>query len=258
MITNHKQYGSVISIFITIFNFIIILNKLISIKKSLKDQYPNANIHIYSLDVTSKDSIIEVFNHLSELGIYINILINNAALNPKVEKDSNLNSSSRLEFYSLENWNLEISVGLTGAFLCSQIFGTAMADSAKGGCILNIASDLSVISPDQRIYKQKGLSDNSQPVKPITYSVIKSGLIGLTKYLSTYWLGKNIRCNSLSPGGVFTSQTEEFHRKLTNLIPLGRMANKDEYRSAIQFLCSDASSYLNGHNLVMDGGRSIW
>ena len=144
------------------------IDKLISIKKSLKDQYPNANIHIYSLDVTSKDSIIEVFNHLSELGIYINILINNAALNPKVEKDSNLNSSSRLEFYSLENWNLEISVGLTGAFLCSQIFGTAMADSAKGGCILNIASDLSVISPDQRIYKQKGLSDNSQPVKPIT------------------------------------------------------------------------------------------
>ena len=103
-----------------------------------------------------------------------------------------------MESYPLESWNLEISVGLTGAFLCSQIFGTAMADRLNGGCILNIASDLSVIAPDQRIYKQDGLSEDSQPVKPVTYSVIKSGLVGLTKYLSTYWLGKNIRCNSLS------------------------------------------------------------
>ena len=133
-----------------------------------------------------------------------------------------------------------------------------MSKSHKGGCILNISSDLSVIAPDQRIYKKSNLSEEEQPVKPITYSVIKTGLIGLTKYLATYWIGKNIRCNSLSPGGIYTSQPDEFREKLSSLIPLGRMANKDEYKSAIQFLCSDASSYLNGHNLVMDGGRSIW
>lgn len=231
--------------------------KLNLLKDSLKKEYIDANIYVYELDVTSKKSILKVFNSLSKLKVFVNILINNAALNPKVEKDSNL-KSSRLESYSLESWNLEISIGLTGAFLCSQIFGTAMAEKLNGGCILNIASDLSVIAPDQRIYKQDGVSDNLQPVKPVTYSVIKSGLVGLTKYLSTYWLGKNIRCNSLSPGGVFTSQPEEFYKKLTNLIPLGRMAKKDEYRSAIQFLCSDASSYLNGHNLIMDGGRSTW
>ena len=133
-----------------------------------------------------------------------------------------------------------------------------MAKSEKGGCILNIASDLSVIAPDQRIYEKENLALNMQPVKPITYSVIKSGLIGLTRYLATYWLGKNIRCNALSPGGVYTSQPEEFVEKVSKLVPLGRMAKKDEYRSAIKFLCSEASSYLNGHNLIMDGGRSIW
>ena len=123
---------------------------------------------------------------------------------------------------------------------------------------LNIASDLSVIAPDQRIYRDRNFNENEQPVKPVTYSVIKSGLVGLTKYLATYWLGRNIRCNSLSPGGVYTEQPEEFVSKLSSLIPLGRMAKKDEYRSAFQFFCSDASVYLNGHNLVMDGGRSIW
>ena len=102
------------------------------------------------------------------------------------------------------------------------------------------------------------LEEKDQPVKPITYSVIKSGLIGLTLYLATYWADENIRSNALSPGGVYNGQDEEFITNLSSLIPLGRMANKDEYRSAIQFLCSDASSYMNGQNIIMDGGRSIW
>ena len=233
-------------------------DNLLKLKEKLSINYPNSRINIYKLDVTSKASIIEVKKKLDKQKIYIDILINNAALNPKFEKDSKLKSSNRFESYSLDSWNFEIAVGLTGAFLCSQIFGDAMNKSNKGGIILNIASDLSVISPDQRIYKENNLQDNEQPVKPITYSVIKSGLIGLTKYLATYWDGGQIRCNALSPGGVYTSQPDEFLKKISQLIPLGRMAKKDEYRSAIQFLCSDASSYLNGHNLVMDGGRSIW
>ena len=133
-----------------------------------------------------------------------------------------------------------------------------MARDGKGGVILNIASDLSVISPDQRIYRQSGLPEDEQPVKPVTYSVIKSGLVGLTRYLATYWANRGVRANALSPGGVQTNQSDEFVQRLTNLIPLGRMAKKAEYRSAVQFLCSNASAYLNGQNIVMDGGRSIW
>ena len=133
-----------------------------------------------------------------------------------------------------------------------------MSKDSNGGVILNIASDLSVISPDQRLYHKNGISQDMQPVKPVTYSVIKAGLIGLTKYLATYWTASNIRCNALSPGGVYNGQPEEFVKKLSALIPLGRMASADEYRSAVQFLCSDASSYMNGQNIVIDGGRSTW
>ena len=126
----------------------------------------------------------------------------------------------------------------------------------KGGVILNIASDLSVIAPDQRLYETK--NSKNKNCKPVTYSVIKSGLIGLTKYLSTYWADKGVRCNAISPGGVYTDQTEEFVNKISKLIPLGRMAQINEYQAAIQFLCSDASSYMTGQNLVIDGGRSVW
>jgi NAD(P)-dependent dehydrogenase (short-subunit alcohol dehydrogenase family) len=165
---------------------------------------------------------------------------------------------SRFENFSLIDWELQLQVGLTGAFLCSQIFGVEMINRNMGGVILNIASDLSVFSPDQRIYRVDGVSDCEQPVKPVTYSVIKTGIIGLTKYIATYWAESGIRCNALSPGGIENGQNIEFISKLEQLIPLGRMAVKDEYRSAVQFLCSDASSYMTGQNIVMDGGRSAW
>ena len=175
-----------------------------------------------------------------------------------MDKTKGLVEGSRLENLTLEDWNLQVNVGLTGAFLCSQIFGSNMASDKKGGVILNIASDLSVFSPDQRLYSREGMPENKQQVKPVTYSVIKTGLIGLTRYLATYWSNQGVRCNALSPGGVFTGQDDVFVERLTNLIPLNRMADADEYRSAIQFLCSDASSYMNGQNIVIDGGRSVW
>jgi NAD(P)-dependent dehydrogenase (short-subunit alcohol dehydrogenase family) len=129
---------------------------------------------------------------------------------------------------------------------------------AGRGVILNIASDLGLIAPDQRIYRQPDLPDDRQPVKPVSYSVVKHGLIGLTRYLATYWADRGVRANTLSPGGVYNGQASAFVEKLTNLIPLGRMARMDEYRAAVVFLVSDASSYMTGANLSIDGGRTVW
>jgi NAD(P)-dependent dehydrogenase (short-subunit alcohol dehydrogenase family) len=129
--------------------------------------------------------------------------------------------------------------------------------SHGGGVILNIASDLSVIAPDQRLYRRQALPEDHQPVKPVAYAVIKTGLLGLTRYLATYWAAQGVRVNALSPGGVYVGQPDGFVKKLTQLIPMGRMAARDEYRGAVRFLCSDASAYLTGQNLVMDGGRSV-
>jgi NAD(P)-dependent dehydrogenase (short-subunit alcohol dehydrogenase family) len=190
----------------------------------------------------------------------VDILINNAANNPKVEAGDSGSSSkawSRLENFPLEVWNDDLRVGLTGAFLCSRIFGAEMAKRGKG-VILNIASDLALISPDQRLYRQPGVAEDQQPVKPVTYSVVKTGLIGLTRYLATYWASAGVRVNAISPGGVFNNQPEAFLTELYQRIPLGRMADADEYQGAILFLCSDASSYMTGTNLVVDGGRTCW
>jgi NAD(P)-dependent dehydrogenase (short-subunit alcohol dehydrogenase family) len=217
-----------------------------------------ARILCHAMDVASAASIRTVADRLASEGRRVDILINNAAIDPKVKGDQGLVETSRLENFSVDQWNLQLAVGLTGAFLCSQAFGSAMAKDGKGGVIVNIASDLSVFSPDQRLYRREGVADDLQPVKPVTYSVIKAGLVGLTRYLATYWADRGVRCNALSPGGIYTGQSDEFVHRLTSLIPLGRMAACDEYRAAIQFLCSDASSYLNGQNIVMDGGRSAW
>lgn len=186
----------------------------------------------------------------------VDILINNAARNPKVENTDG-QDFSRLEHFPWEQWRLDLDVGLGGAFNCAKVFGSLMASQGRG-VIVNIASDLGVIAPDQRLYRLEDRDADNQPVKPVTYSVVKHGLIGLTKYLATYWCEQGVRCNALSPGGVFAGQNDVFLSRLTQLIPLGRMAEADEYRGAIAFLCSDASTYMNGANLVVDGGRSTW
>ena len=227
-------------------------------RETLEVNFNPEKIITFKMDVTDLEEIRAVVDQIEDQDIRVDILVNNAAIDPKVIDDGNIVESSRLETFSLDSWNTQISVGLTGAFLASQNFGSLMARDKKGGVILNIASDLSVISPDHRIYRKEGIEDKSQPVKPITYSVIKSGLVGMTLYLATYWSDLNIRSNALSPGGIYNEHDDEFVTKLSSLIPLGRMANRDEYRSAIQFLCSDASSYMNGQNIIMDGGRSIW
>lgn len=187
----------------------------------------------------------------------IDILINNAAIDPKVTQAGADFKRSRFEYFSKKQWERELSVGLTGAFLCSQVFGSHMAQ-AGGGVILNICSDLAVIAPDQRLYRKKGRRNNWQPVKPATYSVIKTGLLGLTRYLATYWCDRNIRVNALSPGGVYNGQPDEFVKRFSKLVPLSRMAKPDEYKAAVVFLVSNASSYMTGGNLIIDGGRTCW
>lgn len=210
----------------------------------------------HSLDVSDEARVRQFSEDMNQSYGPVSILINNAAINPAVSKDGSGVNFSRLEQFPLESWNAEISVGLTGAFLCSRYFGTLMAQRQQG-IILNIASDLSVIAPDQRLYRKNNLPEDQQPVKPVTYSVIKTGLIGLTRYLASYWAGVGVRVNALSPGGVFNQQPDDFVEKLEGLIPMGRMAHVDEYKSTIQFLCSEASSYMTGQNIVVDGGRSV-
>jgi|TARA_R110002074_G_C12463517_1_gene659610 NAD(P)-dependent dehydrogenase (short-subunit alcohol dehydrogenase family) len=206
------------------------------------------------MDVLDKDSIARVAEKYKK----IDVLINNAAKDTKVEKEGDLNLDARFETMSYDYWKKDMQVGLDGCFLCSQIFANKMVKDG-GGSIINIASDLSVIAPDQRIYKKEGVEEMSQYVKPVTYSVSKWAVHGLTKYMATYFADKNIRVNSLSPAGIYSpTLPDDFVDKLTSLIPMGRMAAHNEYKGAIVFLCSAASSYMTGANIVIDGGRSIW
>lgn len=227
--------------------------RLAAVARPLAQRYGEDRVLVRAMDVTNRESIRAVRDGL---GMPVDILVNNAAIDAKVGGDGGA-PLTRLESFSLNAWNLELAVGLTGAMLCTQAFGAAMAERGRG-VVLNIASDLSVISPDQRLYRKDGVDPAAQPVKPVTYSVIKAGLVGLTRYVATYWADKGVRANALSPGGIFTGQDEAFVQRLSALIPMGRMANRQEYRSAVQFLCSDASRYMTGQNIVIDGGRSVW
>lgn len=210
----------------------------------------------YSADITKQEEVQGLLDWVLLNNGRVDILINNAANNPKVEA-TGLTGWARFENFPISMWDEDLNVILKGSFLCCQVIGSEMAKK-KSGVILNIASDLAVIAPDQRLYKQEGLPEDKQPVKPVTYSVAKTGLIGLTRYLATYWASSGVRVNSISAGGVYNNQPDDFVQRLNQLIPMGRMADLDEWQGAILFLTSDASSYITGTNMVIDGGRSVW
>ena len=226
-----------------------------SMAQALIDRYAVSSVG-YAVDITLESDIQKSCQAILERYGRIDALINNAANNPKMESRNGVNFS-RLENFPMDTWNADISVGLTGAFLCCKHYGTAISTNSDGGAILNIASDLGLIAPDQRLYRQPDVPDDQQPVKPVTYSVVKSGLIGLTRYIATYWPDR-VRCNALCPGGVQAGQPLDFLREVNARIPMGRLAEPDEYQAAVVFLLSDASRYMNGAILPMDGGRTVW
>ena len=209
------------------------------------------------IDVTNEESIEKCLREILGLHKSIDILINNAARNPMVEGAATSTSFSRFEEQDLKTWTLDLAVGLTGAMLCGKVFGTHMA-AHGGGVILNIGSEYALVAPDQRVYERPGVSPLEQPKKPVSYSVVKHGIIGLTKYLATYWADKGVRVNCLCPGGIANNQPDEFVQRISNLIPMGRMANPDEMQGAVIFLCSDASQFMTGGIVTVDGGRTSW
>lgn len=208
-------------------------------------------------DITSKKEVTQLLEKLSSKFQSIDILINNAANDPKVGGKNQNSNWSRFENFSVDMWQKDLAVGLTGSFICSQVFGSYMANRGSG-VILNISSDLGIVGPDQRLYEIEGRPTEEQPVKPVTYSVVKTGIIGLTRYLATYWAPHGVRVNALCPGGVDAGQSAEFKERVHSRIPMGRMAHKDEYHGAVLFMVSDESSYMNGAVLAVDGGRTCW
>lgn len=209
----------------------------------------------YSMDVTNKESIESVAADLLKKYGKIDILINNAAINDMFENPTAALEQSKFENYPLEMWKKSLDVNVTGTFLCAQVFGTQMAKQGKGS-IINVASTYGITAPNQSIYIN---NEGEQTFyKSAAYPATKGAVISFTRFLAAYWGNKGVRVNTLSPGGVENNQEEFFTVNYSKLTPLGRMAKAEDYKGAVVFLASDASSYMTGTNLVVDGGWTIW
>jgi len=206
-------------------------------------------------DVTSPSSVQNLVAETLEAYGRLDILVNSAALDPKFDpQHEQPGSSGAFEDYPLEAWNQALNVNLTGMFLCCQAAVRPMLAQDRG-VIINICSTYGLGGPDQRIYQREG-----QPprYKPVYYTVTKAGVLGLTRYLATYYAGKNLRVNALTPGGVYNDHDETFVKAYSYRTVMGRMARRDEMNGALLFLASEASSYMTGSNLVVDGGWTAW
>ncbi len=219
--------------------------------KSILDSIDSPELLKVRVDITDRASIERGLKEVTERLGSPSILVNNAAID--APPNSTEVDTGPFETYPESSWDRMMEVNLKGMMLCCQVIGGQMAQKG-GGSIINIASIYGILSPDQRIYEYK----DKPFFKPLSYCVSKSGVLNLTRYLATYWAKKNVRVNTLTLGGVFNNQDETFLKNYSSKVPLGRMARADEYNGAILFLASDASSYMTGANLVVDGGYSCW
>lgn len=200
-------------------------------------------------DVSSKDSVSHAYMQLQGAWGVPHVLLNNAAA-------KSANFFEPFETFALNEWNEVMAVNLTGAMLCAQLFGSAMAERGSGN-VINTLSIYGIVAPDQRIYEGSeylGRAINT----PAIYAASKAGLWGLTKYLATYWGHRGVRVNAVTPGGVFSGQNETFVKNYSARTPLGGMAQADDMANAMCYLASDAARYVTGHNLVVDGGWTAW
>ena len=207
-----------------------------------------------TLDVTKPDSVNRCINETLNLYGSLDILINSAALDPKFESDSKTTHVTSFEEFPLPAWKDALDVNLTGMFLTCQAAAKVMKKSGKGS-IINICSTYGISGPDQRLYESLG---EPRLYKPVYYSVSKAGVLGLTKYIATYYEGTEIRCNALTPGGVERDHDPAFKEAYAKRTVMGRMASPHEMKGAVVFLASEASSYMTGSNLVVDGGWTAW
>lgn len=216
-------------------------------------------VSFFLLDLNNESKVESTINLIIKKYRKIDCLINAAGFTGDLMAEIDGNFFERFEKYDFKLWQKSLSGNLSGTFLATKFVAKHMLMRKKGS-IINIASDVGVISPDHRIYEAnkkfnyKGVNFNT----PISYAVAKSGIISMTRYLATLWAKKGIRVNCISPAGVYKNHDKKFVEQLSYRIPLGRMAKRNEFNGAIIYLCSNASSFVTGHNLVVDGGRTIW
>ncbi len=212
-------------------------------------------------DVTQPESVDNLVDETLATFGRLDVLVNSAALDPKFDPQALAEMarhgalSGAFEDFPLDSWKAALDVNLTGMFLCCQAAVKPMLTQGRKGSIINICSTYGLVAPDQRIYQRAGQQTS---YKPVYYSVTKAGVLGLTRYLSAYYAGSEIRVNSLTPGGIYNDHDDEFLNAYSARTIMGRMARKDEMNAAMLFLASDASSYMTGSNLVVDGGWTAW
>ncbi|HOG45128.1 MAG TPA: SDR family oxidoreductase [Anaerolineae bacterium] len=214
----------------------------------------DASLAFVQADTTKRESLERALQAITARWGTPHALINNAALDSPPNAPAEENGP--FETYPESSWESVMEVNVKGVFLCCQVFGEQMANAGRGS-IISICSTYGLVSPDQRIYEYRR-TEGRPFYKPVAYSASKSALLNLTRYLATYWAPRNVRVNTLTFGGVFNGQDERFLENYCSRVPLGRMAREDEYNGAIVFLVSDASSYMTGSNLVIDGGWTAW
>ena len=214
------------------------------------------DVHAVAADITSIPSLLRLRDTVLGIGDRVDVLINNAAVNDRVDDTDPVENSSRFETFPLERWRRMMDVNVTGTFLCCQVLGSEMAKRRRGS-IVNIASTYGHVGPDQRIYRR---SDGTQSFwKSAAYPASKGAILSFTRFLATYWADRGVRVNSLSPGGVAQAgQDPTFVEQYVERTPLGRMSEAHELKGAVIFLAGDGSSYMTGANLTVDGGWTAW